>query len=388
MENKLVLEQFNQLIFSEQKRINKMKKTMKPVDFTKLKKIIIGIVPGDGIGPIIMNEARIILKQLLKDEVRCGKIEFREISGMTIEERSASGQSVPDDVLKEIKECNVILKGPSTTPRPGDPWPNMPSANAILRRELDLYANVRPVKIKEKNIDWTFFRENIEGCYLWGNDGVQINEDLAVDFVVETRPGSGRIARLAFDYAQKNSKKNVTAVTKSNIVKRTDGNFVKSCREVAQTYPEIDFQEKLIDVMAAKLNDLNFSQEMSVFVLPNLYGDIMTDIAAEIQGGIGTAGSANIGDHYAVFEAIHGSAPYLIENNRGNYADPSSLFRAVSLLLSHIGYMEKSEKLNKALELCELEKKYQVTSFKEGSTTQEYGNYVQEKLLMLMNEVC
>jgi isocitrate dehydrogenase (NAD+) len=375
------LEKFSELIAGELKRIEKMGEAKEFTNFKQLEKIIIGIAPGDGIGPIIINQARRVLNLLLKEEIEAGKVELREIEGLTIEYRAEKMQSVPEDVLTEIKKCHVLLKGPSTTPRATDPWPNLPSANATLRRELDLFANVRPVSMPEKGIDWTFYRENIEGAYIWGSKGLQIDENLAVDFVVETASGSERIARAAFEFAKNNGKTNVTVVTKANIVKLTDGNFIKACKKVAEEYPGITLVEKLVDVTAAKLDDPEFSKGLQVFVLPNLYGDIITDIAAEIQGGLGTAGAANIGTKYAVFEAIHGSAPFLMENNRGEYADPSSVLRATAMLLSHIGYQEQSEKLTRALNICGMEeKKIVITSFREDASTAEYGDYIIETL--------
>lgn len=377
----LSLEKFSKLIAGELKRIAKMKEAQEFTNFKELEKIIIGIAPGDGIGPIIMQQARRVLNLLLEEEIKSGKVELREIEGLTIENRVEKMQSVPEDVLAEIKKCHVLLKGPTTTPRAGDQLPNLPSANATLRRELDLFANMRPVNIPEKGINWTFFRENIEGAYIWGNDGIQVNEELAVDFVVETAPGSERIAKAAFEFAKNNNKTNVTVVTKANIVKLTDGNFIKAVKKVAQEYPGINVVEKLVDVTAAKLANPEFYQGLEVFVLPNLYGDIITDIAAELQGGIGTAGSANIGAKYAVFEAIHGSAPFLIENNRGEYADPSSILRATAMLLSHIGYQTQSEKLTQALNICGIEeKKIVITSFREDASTEEYGDYIIETI--------
>ena len=151
------------------------------------------------------------------------------------------------------------------------------------------------------------------GEYISGNKGIQVNEDLAVDFKVQTKQGSERIARAAFEFARKNGKKNVTIVTKANIVKLADGNFIKAVRKVGEEYPEIEIQERLVDAMCAKMLDPEFNKGIEVIVLPNLYGDIVTDVAAEHQGGLGTASSSNLGNKYAMFEAIHGTAPYLIE---------------------------------------------------------------------------
>ena len=373
--------QFGELILSELERIERMKAGGEPKDFSKLDKIVIGVMPGDGIGPIIMKQALRVLETLMKPEIESGKIEIRHIEGMTIENRAALLQSLPECVLEQVKQCDVLLKGPMVTPRAGDPWPNLISANSMLRRSLDLYAAVRPIKIPEKGIDWTFFRENIEGEYIWGNKGIQVNEDLAVDFKVQTKQGSERIALAAFEFARKNGKKNVTVVTKANIVKLADGNFIKAVRKVGEEYPEIEIQERLVDAMAAKMMDPEFSKGIEVIVLPNLYGDIITDVAAEQQGGLGTASSSNLGDHYAMFEAIHGTAPYLMSHGRGEYADPSSLIRAVGMMLGHIGYVDRKETLEKAMDICTVqERKVVITTMPEDASTEQFTDYVIETI--------
>ena len=374
-------ERFGQLIEEEFARIERMKADNEVKDFSKMEKIVVGILPGDGIGPIIMAQALRVLRALMEEEIASGRIELRIIEGMTIENRAATGQSLPEDVFEKIKQCDVLLKGPMVTPRAGDPWPNLVSANSLLRRGLELFAAVRPIRIPEKNIDWTFFRENIEGEYIWGNKGIQVNEDLAVDFKVQTKQGSERIARAAFEFARKNGKKNVTIVTKANIVKLADGNFIKAVRKVGEEYPEIEIQERLVDAMCAKMLDPEFNKGIEVIVLPNLYGDIVTDVAAEHQGGLGTASSSNLGNKYAMFEAIHGTAPYLISHGRGEYADPCSLIRAVGMLLAHIGYGDRKRKLDEALDICTItERKVVLTTFTEDASTAEFTDYVIETL--------
>lgn len=373
-------EKFGELIQSEFERIERMKQDTEVKDFSKLDKIVVGILPGDGIGPIIMEQAVRVIKALIPDEIASGKVELRHIEGMTIENRAAKLQSLPDDVFEEIKKCDVIIKGPMVTPRAGEPWPNLVSANSLLRRSLELFAAVRPIRIPDKGIDWTFFRENIEGEYIWGNKGIQVDEDLAVDFKVQTKQGSERIARAAFEFARKNGKKNVTIVTKANIVKLADGNFIKAVRKVGEEYPEIEIQERLVDAMCAKMLDPEFNKGIEVVVLPNLYGDIVTDIAAEHQGGLGTASSSNIGNKYAMFEAIHGTAPYLMSHGRGEYADPSSLIRAAGMMLAHIGYADKKVLLEKALDVCTTEKKVVLTTFTEDASAKEYTDYIIETI--------
>ncbi len=383
---KIAQEKFGELIRGEETRIENMKKSSVPTDFAALNKIVVGILPGDGVGPILMKQGLRVLRELVPDEIESGKIEIREIEGLTIENRVAKLESLPAEVLEEVKKCNVLLKGPMTTPRTGDGLPNLVSVNSLLRRNLELFAAVRPIKIPEKNIDWTFLRENIEGEYLWGNKGIQVDEDLAVDFKVQTMQGSERIARAAFEFARKNGKKNVTIVTKANIVKLVDGNFIKAVRKVGEEYPEIEIQERLVDAMCAKMLDPSFNQGMEVIVLPNLYGDIVTDVAAEHAGGLGTACSSNIGNQYALFEAIHGTAPFLMSHGRGEYANPCSLIRAVGQMLIHIGYADRNDLLEKALEICTVtEKKLVVTTETKDASAAEFTDYLLDTIRSLKN---
>lgn len=378
---KAAQEKFGALIENESARIEKMKQGSMPTDFSKKEKIIIGVLPGDGVGPILMEQAMRVLGELVGKEIAEKKIEIRTIEGMDIATRVAKLESLPEDVKPKIKECDVLIKGPMVTPRAGDGLPNLVSANSLLRRELELFAAVRPIKIPDKNIDWTFFRENIEGEYIWGDKGIQVDDDLAVDFKVQTKQGSERIARAAFEFARKNHKKYVTIVTKANIVKLVDGNFIKAVRKVGEEYPEIEIQERLVDAMCAKMLDPDFNQGIEVVVLPNLYGDIVTDVAAEHAGGLGNACSSNIGNKYALFEAIHGTAPYLIEHDRGEYANPCSLIRAVGQLLIHIGYADRNDLLEKALEICTVsEKKLVVTTFREDASAAEFTDYLIETI--------
>ena len=368
---------FGELIRQDYQRIDGMKKAQEPLDFSKLDKIIVGILPGDGIGPVIMPLALQVMEALVGDEIKSGKIEIRHIEGMTIENRVAQNNSLPQECLDEIRQCHVLLKGPMVTPRAGDGLPNLVSANSLLRRSLDLYAAVRPIDIPDKDIHWTFFRENIEGEYIWGNKGIQVDEDLAVDFKVQTRLGSRRIARAAFEYARKNGRHNVTVVTKANIVKLADGNFIKAVREVGQEYPDIEIQERLVDAMCAKMMDADFRKGIEVVVLPNLYGDIVTDVAAEHQGGLGTASSSNIGDRYALFEAIHGTAPGLWMAGKAGYANPCSLIRAMGQMLVHMGYGEANAKLEKALDACTRGENAMVVGPKEGQhSAAEFVEYL------------
>ena len=374
---KAAQEKFAALINEDYQRIDRMKQEEKPLDFSKLDKIIVGIMPGDGIGPLLMPLALDVMNELVGEEIASGKIEIRPIEGMTIENRVAKMNSLPEECLEEIKKCHVLLKGPMTTPRAGEGLPNLVSANSLLRRSLDLFAAVRPINIKSHNIEWTFFRENIEGEYIWGNKGIQVDEDLAVDFKVQTKQGSERIARAAFEFARKNGKHNVTIVTKANIVKLADGNFIEAVRRVGKEYPEIEIQERLVDAMCAKMLDPDFNQGIEVIVLPNLYGDIVTDVAAEHQGGLGTASSSNIGNRYALFEAIHGTAPFLFSIGKEHYANPGSLIRAMGQMLIHISYADRNKVLEEALDICTTGETAMEVGIKEGMhTAEEFTEYL------------
>jgi len=374
-------EHFGKIVEGELERIKKMKTQKEWVNYDELKPIIIGIVGGDGIGPYICKHAENVLRFLLKDEAEEGKVEFRTIEGLTIENRAKVMKAIPDDVLKEIKKCHVIIKGPTTTPKKGDPWPNIESANVTMRRELDLFANVRPVKVPEQDIDWTFFRENTEGAYILGSKGINVNDDLSIDFKSITEQGSERIIKMAFDYAKKNNINKVTVVTKANVVKATDGRFLNMAEKIAKDYPEVEWDDWFIDIMTAKLVDPSRRSQFKVVVLPNLYGDICTDEAAQIQGGVGTAGSANIGKRYAMFEPIHGSAPRMVKEGRAKYADPSSAIKAAALLLNHIGYPKKSKKLEMALDICaQYERKVKITGRDDGATGEEYAKYIMDTI--------
>ena len=321
-------EHFKALLEEQLRRQERMERGAGNRDFAGADKIIIGVVPGDGIGPIIMAQARRALEKLLAGELAKGRVALRDIGGLTIENRLEKGQAVPDEVLAEIKACDVLLKGPTTTPKGG----SLESANVTLRRELDLYANVRPVTVPEQGIDWIFFRENTEGEY-------------------------------------------------AHIMKKTDGMFSRICHEVAADYPEIEAEDWYIDIMTANLVNEAIRSRFQVFLLPNLYGDIITDEAAQIQGGVGTAGSANIGGRWAMFEAIHGSAPRKMENGEGDYANPASILKAAEMLLRHIAMPEKADKLAQALRSCtETERRVVVTGHRDGATCAQFGDYLMEKL--------
>ena len=356
---------FRVLLRQQLERIDHM--NTDKVDFSTKDVVTIGLIDGDGIGAVISPQARRVLEALLADEIRSGRIILKQIQGLTIENRLALGQSVPQQVLEQIRQCDVLLKGPTTTPMGG----KMESANVTLRRELDLYANVRPVSIPQEGIDWMFFRENTEGEYVLGSRGVEL-PGMAVDFKVTTDLGTRRIARAAFDYAKNNGKTHVAVVTKANIMKKTDGKFTAICHEVAADYPGITVDDYYIDIMTANLLKEPLREQFRVMLLPNLYGDIITDEAAQIQGGVGTAGSANVGDRYAMFEAIHGSAPRMIERGMGDYANPASIIKAAAMLLRHICRADAAARLEKAMAECKVEVKSDGTA----ATAAQYADAV------------
>lgn len=373
-------EHFGALLAEQESRVAKVRQSPPPTDFSALDTIKIGIIGGDGIGPAIAAEAQRLLEELLAEQVQAGKVEFGTIEGLTIENRAAQLKAIPDDVLADIRDYHVTLKGPTTTPEQGDEWPNIESANVAMRKELDLFANVRPVRVPRLGIDWTFFRENTEDMYALGSQGLSVG-DLNIDFRLISDPGAERIIHMAFEYAKANGKEFVTVVTKANVVKTTDGAFLDAARKVAQDFPDIRWEGWYIDIMTAKLVDPKRRTAFEVLVLPNLYGDILTDEAAEFQGGVGTAGSANIGTQYAMFEAIHGSAPRMVKEGRAQYANPSSMIRAGAMLLAHVGFADLGRKLDMAMDLCgQYEKKIEMTGRDTGATSREFGDYVLETI--------
>ena len=391
----MAVEHYRKLLTKQAERAHAMAKSEPAVDYSKKDHIVIGFIEGDGIGPLIVRQARKVLDEILYDEVASGRVEFKTIDGLTIENRKACCKAVPDDVMAEIKSCDVLLKGPTETPKGG----NLESANVTMRRELDLYANVRPVKVEAEGIDWAFFRENTEGEYALGSSGIEMPELLTMDFKVITSAGTRRICRAACEYAIAHGKTKIHIVTKANIMKKTDGSFSEICHEVVSEYPGLTADDYYIDIMTAKLLDKKERKNFEVFVLPNLYGDIITDEAAQIQGGVGTAGSANIGDKYAFFEAIHGTAPALIAEGLGDYANPLSILKAAAMMLSHIGYTEKAsllestlEKVNKALmpDANAYEKMLAggFTGDRDGITTAEFCDHILGLMEQSSESIC
>ena len=328
------------------------------------------LIPGDGIGREIAESVREVSAALNTG------IEWQEFAAGA-EYAAESGELIAPGTLDAIEACGWALKGPTATPI----GKGFRSINVQLRQRFSTYANLRPVHTlpgvptRFDNVDLVIVRENTEDLY----KGIEymLNDEIANGVKLITRPACEKICRFAFDYARKNGRKKVTAVHKANIMKLTDGLFLRTFREVAAEYPEITADDCIIDALCMKL--VQKPEQFDVLVAPNLYGDIITDEAAEFQGGVGTAGSANIGKRYAMFEAIHGSAPRMIREGRGQYADPCSMLRATVMLLSHIGRQEKADLLERALDICMLEeKKLTITGRDTGCTCSEFGDYVME----------
>ncbi len=378
---KEILNHIETLLDQQQKRIHNLETNDPKIDIAQKKKITIGICYGDGIGKQILQQAQHVLSHILNTEIAEKRIVFKIIEGLTIENRVAHKQAIPTDVLKDIKSCDVLLKGPTTTPQSGDKWINIESANVAMRRELDLFANIRPIKVPHLGIKWHFFRENTEGEYALGSSGVRC-KTFALDFKITTVEGTKRICKAAFEFAKKTGKKRVSIITKSNIMKATDGLFCDIAKDMAKQYEQygIVCDEYYIDIMTAHLINPQEAAGFQVMVLPNLYGDILTDQAAQIQGGVGTAGSANIGNRYAMFEAIHGSAPRLIEAGLADYANPSSIIKAAALLLQHIGFHDKAMTLETHLDSLTLGDNKLVIDPDTGITGQEFTETLINKL--------
>ena len=295
------------------------------------------LINGDGIGPEISNSVVKIIKASGLD------IEWDiQTAGADVIEKE--GVPLPDRVLESIKKNKVALKAPVTTPI----GKGFRSVNVQLRKTLDLFANLRPcknlpgVKTKFENVDLVVVRENTEDLYAGIEE--QIDSDTAHSIKVITRKASERICKFAFDYAVKNGRKEVCVVTKANIMKLSDGLFLEAYRHAAQNYPQIKQREILVDNLCMQL--VQNPSQFDVLVLPNLYGDIVSDLCAGLIGGLGAAQGANISSDYAVFEPVHGSAPDIKGQNKAN---PTALLLSAIEMLKYIGEREHAEKIEKAL---------------------------------------
>ncbi len=295
------------------------------------------MIPGDGIGPEIMSAAKSVI------DAACGNIHWiqMEAGAAQIEKY---GSPIPPDVVDAIRQYGVAYKGPITTPI----GTGFRSVNVVMRRELDLYANVRPSKTypnvpsRFENVDLVVMRENTEDLYA----GIEhkIGDVAAESIKLITRKGSERIVRYAFEYAVRSGRKKVTCVHKANIMKCTDGLFLSVARKIAQEYPQIEFDDMIIDALCMRL--VQTPEKFDVMVMPNLYGDIVSDLCAGLVGGPGLAPSANIGDGCAIFEAVHGSAPQIAGQK---IANPTALILAGAMMLRHLGEDAAADRIESAI---------------------------------------
>lgn len=297
----------------------------------------ITLINGDGIGPEISDAVVKII------DASGLKIDWEiQTAGADVIEKE--GSPLPDRVINSVKRNKIALKAPVTTPI----GKGFRSVNVKLRKELDLYANVRPcknllnIKTRFDNVDIVVVRENTEDLYA----GIerQVDENTAESIKLITRSASERICKFAFDYAVKNNRKEVCAVTKANIMKLSDGLFLDSFRNVSQNFPQIKVREILVDNLCMQL--VQKPEQFDVLVLPNLYGDIVSDLCAGLIGGLGVAQGANIGENYAVFEPVHGSAPDIKGQNKAN---PTALLLSAVEMLKYIGEKGYADKIEKAL---------------------------------------
>ncbi|HHA2974476.1 TPA: isocitrate dehydrogenase [Stenotrophomonas maltophilia] len=299
----------------------------------------ITVIRGDGIGPEIMDATLYVL-----DQLKTG-LEYEDAdAGLVALEKH--GDLMPAVTLESIARNKVALKSPLTTPVGG----GFTSINVSLRRHFDLYANVRPAhtfpntKSRFDNVDLITVRENTEGAYLAEGQEVSADGETAFSGTRITRKGSERIVRYAFELARSVGRKKVTAVHKANIIKSTSGLFLNVAREVAAQYPDIEFQEMIVDNCCMQL--VMRPEQFDVIVTTNLFGDIISDLCAGLVGGLGLAPGANIGKHAAIFEAVHGTAPDIAGQGKAN---PCALLLAAAQMLDHIGQPENAERLRKAI---------------------------------------
>ena len=330
----------------------------------------ITVIRGDGIGPEIMDATLYIL-----DKLGAG-LQYEEAdAGVVALEKH--GDLMPKVTLDSIAKNKVALKSPLSTPIGG----GFTSINVSLRRHFDLYANVRPVvsfpntKSRYENIDMITVRENTEGAYISEGQEVSADGETAVSITRVTRKGSERVVRYAFELAKANGRKKVTAVHKANIIKSTSGLFLKVAREVAADYPEIEFQEMIVDNACMQL--VMRPEQFDVVVTTNLFGDILSDLCAGLVGGLGLAPGANIGKDAAIFEAVHGTAPDIAGQGKAN---PCALLLAAVQMLEHIGQQDNAERLRKAI-IATMEAKDSLTGDLGGTgSTMDFAKAIASRL--------
>ena len=300
---------------------------------------LVTLIPGDGIGPEVAHAAERVIA------ATGVAIDWERVE-LSADRIRATGESLPADVIASLERTKVGLKGPVTTPVGG----GFQSVNVALRKKLDLYANVRPVKtvtgvntrFKDLSLDMVIFRENTEDLYAGLEH--EVVTDVVTSIKVITRTASERIARAAFRFASRHLRKKVTAIHKANIMKLSDGLFLRCCREIAIDYPHLNYQELIVDNASMQL--VTRPEQFDILVLPNLYGDILSDLAAGLVGGLGLVPGANMGDHHAVFESVHGSAPDIAGKG---IANPTALLLSSVLMLEHLKELDAAKRLQAAI---------------------------------------
>ena len=326
------------------------------------------LIPGDGIGREIAESVRAVSAALNTG------IEWQECEAGA-EYAEASGELIAPGTLDAIEACGWALKGPTATPI----GKGFRSINVQLRQRFATYANLRPVHTlpgvptRFENVDLVIVRENTEDLY----KGIEymLTDDIANGVKLITRPACEKICRFAFDYARKNGRKKVTAVHKANIMKLTDGLFLRTFREVAEDYPDIEANDCIIDALCMKL--VQRPEQFDVLVAPNLYGDIISDLCAGLVGGLGFAPSANIGDKTRIYEAVHGSAPDIAGQDKAN---PSAILMAFAMMLNDLGMTDKADKLNAAIQAQVAENKVITADIGGTAGTKEFTQAVIARL--------
>ncbi|MEX0660783.1 MAG: isocitrate/isopropylmalate dehydrogenase family protein [Balneolaceae bacterium] len=325
------------------------------------------LIPGDGIGPEITKSVTTILEATNVDinwiEAQAGEAIFNE-----------TGNPLPEETIDAIKKHRIALKGPLTTPVGS----GFRSINVAIRQKFDLYSNIRPAKSVPnvnsnfKNVDLVLFRENTQGLYIGKEHWVDKEETHAESIAVVTESASKKIITAAFEYAKNNNRKKITLVHKANILKLTTGLFLKVGKEISKNYPDIEFQDLIVDNMAMQM--VMNPQQFDVIVTTNLFGDILSDLASGLVGGLGVTGSANIGDDAAMFEAVHGSAPDIAGQNKAN---PIAMLFSALMMLDYLGERKAAERIRSAVYAVLLDHKEECTLDIGGQgTTESFTNAV------------
>jgi isocitrate dehydrogenase (NAD+) len=328
------------------------------------------LIPGDGIGPEVADATVRAIKATGVDITW----DRTELSGAIIE---ATGQTLPDYVLASLDRTRIGLKGPVTTPVGG----GYISVNVALRKRLDLFANVRPVttlpglktRFQDVHIDMVIFRENTEDLY----SGLEheVVKDVVTSLKVITKRASLRIAQYAFEYAQRLGRKKVTAVHKANILKQADGLFLRCCREVAAAFPAVEYKEMIVDNASMQL--VTRPEQFDILLTSNLYGDILSDLAAGLVGGLGIVPGANMGETHAVFEAVHGSAPDIAGQGKAN---PTALMQCAVMLLNYLGETKAATALLSAIQHVYQESRVLTGDVGGSATTTQFTDAVIDAL--------